>query len=350
MPQQAGRATLERRYHRLLLTYPRSYRRRHAAEMVTTLLDAAPADRARPTRAEAVDLLLAGVRFRFRVRGPGAVLAAICAAGCAAVAVGAFGGFLGWQTAPPLPGDADAARLAAPALPPAAPARPQRWDFLFGDDPYYTDPQWMYWVSGTDAYRHGQVFFDVTYPADAPDEAVARDVEGARQRMRAAGWALTATRNSLTGAPSAAYRDGWRVEILTTYGLGDSTRVLRIAVTRDTPVAVLPLATVGLLVGGFAGWLVAAAAGRRSRHNGPVWRASAIVLCGGGVLALLPATAMSAVALVLGYLYPHDVVPLWAGYAFVFFRPLAWLGAITTGGAWLATAVPGSRRPRPVAG
>lgn len=350
MPDNTGRAQLARRYRRLLWTYPRSYRRRNGAEMVTTLLDAAPDDRARPTRQEVVDLLTGGIRFRFRVRGAAAALAAVSGAVCAAVAVGAFGGFLGWQTAPSLPSDADATMIAQPALPSGATAQPQRWDFLFDDDPGYTDPRWAYWLAGTDAYEHGQVFFDVPYAADVSSGAVARDVEEARQRLRAAGWRLTATRNPATGARPAAYRDGWRVEMYPTYSRGDSVQVLRIAVTRDAPGAVLPLTTVGLLVGGIAGWLLVAWAYRRGRETGPLRRAAAMLLFGGGVLALFPATAMSAAALACSYLFPHDLIPAWSGYAFVFFRALAWLGAIGIGAAYLVSAAPANRQREPVTG
>jgi hypothetical protein len=56
---------------------------------------------------------------------------------------------------------------------------------------------------------------------------------------------------------------------------------------------------------------------------------------------------MSAIALACTYLFPHDLIPAWAGYTFVFFRALAWLGAIALAGAGLATAVPKSRHPQP---
>ena len=77
---------------------------------MTTLLDAAPVDRAWPTRAEVVDLLTGGLRFRFRVWGAAGIVCAICAATVAAVALGALGGYLGWQTAQPLPSNADISR------------------------------------------------------------------------------------------------------------------------------------------------------------------------------------------------------------------------------------------------
>jgi len=339
MADPLGRAKLARRYRRLLLAYPRSYRRRTAAEMVTTLLDAAPAGRTWPSLREAVDLLLAGVRYRLRVHGLGAAIAAACGALYAAVAVGAFGGFLGWQTAPPLPTNADAARMAQPAFRPGPQPQPQRWDFLFDDDPAYSDPRWAYWVGGTDAHEHGQVFFDFAYPSDTPEQTITDDVERARHRMQAAGWRVT-------GASTTAYRQGWRVEIRSTSaGLGDATRVVRVAVTRDTPAAVLPLSTAGTVLGGAVGWLLVAS-GCRRRAGRPWRRVAAIVGFAGGIAALLPATAMSAAALVSSYRYPHDVIPAWAGYSFVFFRTLAWLAVLAFAGAALMTARPRGAHPR----
>jgi hypothetical protein len=299
------RTRLARRYRRLLLAYPGGWRRRHGSEMVTTLLDAAPADRGRPTRAEVVDLLVSGVRHRFRVRGAAAVVAAVCAAVFAAVATGALGGFAGWQTAPDLPRDADAARILRPALPPGAAPDLTRWDFVFDDNPDYTDPRWTYWLAGTDVYEYGRVFVDL------PPAAAVRPV---------------------TAPP------GLRVEATTTYRLGAPDPVLRIAIVRATPAAVLPLTVLGLLAGAVAGWLAVAWARRRGAGHRPLRQAFAALLFGGGLLALLPATVMSAAALVIGVSHPADPVPGWAGYTFVFARAAAWLGALSLAAALVTVA------------
>jgi DNA-directed RNA polymerase specialized sigma24 family protein len=55
---------LARRYRRLLLAYPDSYRRQRGDELLGTLLDAARPGQRRPTAAETADLLLGGVRQR----------------------------------------------------------------------------------------------------------------------------------------------------------------------------------------------------------------------------------------------------------------------------------------------
>lgn len=64
-----SREGLERRYRRLLRAYPRAWRERREDEIVTVLLDAAPADRARPAMRDALDLVRSGVSERVRSTG-----------------------------------------------------------------------------------------------------------------------------------------------------------------------------------------------------------------------------------------------------------------------------------------
>jgi hypothetical protein len=62
---------LERRFRRLLAWYPADHRRTYGDEMLGVLLAAAPADRARPTIAEARNLIWSGLRARVRAVGTG---------------------------------------------------------------------------------------------------------------------------------------------------------------------------------------------------------------------------------------------------------------------------------------
>jgi hypothetical protein len=55
---------LQRRYERLLFTYPSAYRGAHGEEMIGTLLEAARPDQQFPAPREAVSLLLGGLRTR----------------------------------------------------------------------------------------------------------------------------------------------------------------------------------------------------------------------------------------------------------------------------------------------
>jgi hypothetical protein len=76
-----NQAALERRYRRLLRGYPRSYRRAHGDDLLTTLMDAAEPVRRRPTRADMVDLARGGLRQRFRLpMGVYPMVAAVLAA------------------------------------------------------------------------------------------------------------------------------------------------------------------------------------------------------------------------------------------------------------------------------
>ncbi len=264
MSELSGGAILARRYRLLLLTYPRSYRRQRGEEIVTTLMDAAPTGRARPTRTEVVDLLLGGFRHRFRVRGAGGLLVAGCGALIAMVALGAFGGFLGWQTAPPLPGNDEATRMLQPALPAGAAPVAQRWDWVFDNTPKYTaDARWVYWVTGTDEYEHGQVFFDVPHRDDARSGAAV--VGEAERRMRAAGWSVVSRQDDPDRPSSVVARGGWRAEIAITSPIYRDDRVMRVAITRAVPGAVVPLTTFGLLAGALLGWLLAGGLTGRSR-------------------------------------------------------------------------------------
>ena len=88
-------AGLYRSYRRLLAAYPRSYRRVREIEMLTTLMDAAPSSRRRPTVREGLDLVGGGLRYRLRVpRGPAYRAVAVVTALLGAL-VAAGGGALG---------------------------------------------------------------------------------------------------------------------------------------------------------------------------------------------------------------------------------------------------------------
>jgi hypothetical protein len=321
---------LGHRYRRLLWAYPRAYRHARGEEIVTTLLDAAPADRTRPTGREAFDLLRGGLRYRLRVRDGAAALAALVAF-FAAVAGGSLGGFLGWQTAPDLPPDAAVLRMLGPALPAGASPAPQRWDFVFDDDPAFTN-RWEYWIGGTDEYRHGKVFVDVPATGQA-------QVDAARAGLAGAGWRV-ADESDLV-----AYRDGWRAEVGPDFQMGREEMQLRFAITRTTPAATLPLALAGLLLGGLAGWLGIAGAARRVARATPERRAAAVALTVGALLTLLPATALSGMALAGAVVQGADPVPVWIGYAFLFFRGFAWLGVLLLLAAVIVVA---TGRPAPV--
>ncbi|MCW2502385.1 MAG: hypothetical protein JWO79_669 [Actinomycetia bacterium] len=326
MPLSPTHSELARRFRRLLWAYPPSFRRGRGRELVTTLLDGAPGDQRRPTRGQAADLLRNGLACWVRVRGAGMIAAALAAAVTGAVALGAFGGYLGWQGARPLPSNAQALRIAEPVLPAGSPVALHRWDFLFDDRPGMTDPRWAYWIGGTDTHESGQVF------AELPEARL--PIGQARRALAAAGWHT----DHVTAGSVMAHRNGWTVEVASTFPLGQHQAVRRISVRPDRPAAVAPLTTAGLILGALTGWLLAAWTQRRWPVAGPIRQGLVVVGSLGGIGALLPATVLSAAAIAAGFQHPHEAIAGWAGYAYVFARALAWLGAAVLLTAALAVA------------
>lgn len=166
---------LVRHYRRLLLAYPRGYRRRHGTEMVTTLLEMAEPGRSRPSAGEAWHLVSSGVRQRFRL--PAARPIVVATAALVTVALGVFGAaggsWLGERTFAELPSEADALQLLKAAV--ADPA---------GDG-----------VSGASReFSPGNadsVFVIVPPRMQRPDAVPTWTVEQARDGLVAAGWIVT---------------------------------------------------------------------------------------------------------------------------------------------------------------
>lgn len=289
---------------------------------------------------------------RQRERSAVAYLALAWLAVTVAVAGGALGGSLAWRGAPPLPTNEQVRTLLAPALPsgvdlPAA----QRWDFTFADNPRYTDPGWVYQVGGTDEYENGRVFFDIAMPDPqcvrlCPDSpVVSQTVRDAESRMRAAGW-RTLYSDGGDCCPSVALRrDGWVAVIGSNGFLDDGHWEYELAIARDTPSAVAPSVVGGVVaggvVGGLLGWWTVRRVGRQSRLRGRV----ALVGLGAGLLALLPATGLSALS--IATLSPggdsFESAPWW-GYTFLLARPLSVLGAVAILAALLFAAWPSGER------
>ncbi|MFR9778566.1 hypothetical protein ACL02O_21265 [Micromonospora sp. MS34] len=110
--------SLIRHYRRLLLAYPRAYRRERGEEILGLLLDTTPPGRTRPTVTGAVDLVRAGLRCRLgrpasRTVGVWAALTAlICGLFTAAVA-----SRLVWETSRPQPDRAEVMAIFTEAFP-----------------------------------------------------------------------------------------------------------------------------------------------------------------------------------------------------------------------------------------
>jgi hypothetical protein len=276
----------ERRYRRLLWAYPGPYRRRHGAEIVTTLLEMVEDGCARPSAAQRLHLVACGIRQRFRLpaRRPVAVVAAALAA-IALGALGAAGGtWLGWQTAATMPSGDEIRGLSAAM----AGGRPS-------DVPVYP---WRTAMNGPAATAR------MTIPGSYSAERV-------RTALTAAGWRTTAltgttaglvvdiTKDPMVDIPARflqfeATKDGLSLDgdSLTSegsaaYGL-DPQIDQRIEVWADETPAVRPLTVAGLVLGTVAGWLLTAALAYRIRESGRAGRRAAVAL---GLTAVAAAVA-----------------------------------------------------------
>ena len=266
---------LELRYQRLLWAYPRGYRIHRGTEMVTTLLEMAEAGHARPSRGQALHLVLCGLRQRFRL--PAGRPRAWVGAVLAAVVLGAFGAaggtWLGWQTAASVPSDRELRALNAAMTGMPAPAA------VYRDVSAMKGPITLVRADGTGDYS----------------------AERIRTVLSSAGWRITSF--SETQGTFAYFQGSTDVAV--------HTRTLYYAATKgdlklagdgsvstggaDQGVAdrasygtqvwpreaavVRPLTIVGLIVGALAGWLLAAAFAYRMRGSGRSRRRAATASC-----------------------------------------------------------------------
>ncbi|GIF64897.1 hypothetical protein Ais01nite_29320 [Asanoa ishikariensis] len=259
---------LERGYRRLLLAYPRAYRRARGDEIVTTLLEGAPPDRVRPPAGDAWDLIRGGLRQRFAPpHGRGyAVVALVCAA---AVAYLALGGAIRLTTASE--SSKDTLFIAgATLLPPEAPV--------------YGDQERMLTTFG------GPTLIDLSYaqrPRSLDDLAVE-----ARARAIADGWLagpIEARRFTLE-------RDGQQRVVTVTDALpAEPTAGVSVHSRYPWPAPLLPVGIAAVVLGGLAGWLAGAWTLRRFRSRTPAGQLL-IALTGAPGLLLVGAVAVSTAA------------------------------------------------------
>ncbi|MDG4822646.1 hypothetical protein O7635_12375 [Asanoa sp. WMMD1127] len=256
---------LERRYRRLLLAYPRAYRRDRGDEMVTTLLEGAPPGRVRPPAGDVWDLLRGGLRQRFAPpHGRGYALVAVACA--AAVAFLALSAAVRLTTASEASKDTlflTSARL----LPRNAP--------IVGDQ------ERMVTTFG------GPTRVDLTFatpPAELDDLAVE-----VRDLALAEGWVA----GPIEGRRFTAERDGQTLVVSVADGVPAEPDLFASFHTRyPLPASLLPLGLAAVVLGGLAGWLVAAWTLRRFRTRTPAGRLL-IALAGAPSLLLVGAVAAS---------------------------------------------------------
>ncbi|WP_433797042.1 hypothetical protein [Actinoplanes sp. CA-252034] len=274
-----GEARLERHYRRLLLAYPRRFRRRHGAEMVTTLVEMAEPGQTRPAARDVWHLCVSGVRQRFRL--PAGRPLAWVGAVLVAVILGGFGAFVGSRAAglsfPDLPDDARVAALTELAVP--------------GGSGFSLDRSDSAWKGAVP-----NVSGVVDVPAWTP--------ELSRDRLAADGWRVTpvyevpgawsgadGVQTPLRGFAFDGVRDGLHVRV-GGYASPGSATVSVVLSPVDTG-AVLPAVIAGGVLGFLAGWLIAAAGAHRIRRLPVVRRWAAVVVSGLAMATLVvPASAL----------------------------------------------------------
>jgi hypothetical protein len=259
---------LERDYRRLLLAYPREYRRARGDEIVTTLMEATPPDRVRPRAGDAWDLVRGGLSKRF-APPHGRGYAAVALACAAAVAYVALGGAIRLTTASETSYDSQIFTSAS-LLPPDAP--------LQGD----AGRMWTTFGGPTEV--------DLTF---SPQPRALDDLAAeARARAVADGWVagpIEAHRFTLDRAGQAmvvTIAEGAHPEPDTTVYF--TTRY-------PWPAPLVPAGVAAVVLGGLAGWLAGAWTLRRYRSRTPAGQLL-IALTGAPGLWLLAAAAVGTVA------------------------------------------------------
>jgi len=277
-------AGLSRRYRRLLLAYPRTYRRSRGEELLGALLDAALPGRDRPTAREAANLIRHGLRARLGRPASRSVVAwAVLSAVISGLFIAALATRAAWETARPMPRAGEARAMLAEILPGQefagiedAPAmfvisgQPLSWDMaddlLLGDGGEYS-------LAGVG----GSV---VGTPAHPPQDSV----ELAQHNLRAHGWTVypTMTRNvyDCAGPPCdpatipksttiLARRGDTKFWMEVNSGYTWDTTSMGAGFSRATPLAVYPFGLTGGILGAVVAFLMFGWASRRTEGRHP---------------------------------------------------------------------------------
>lgn len=326
MTEPSDQEPPRRGYRLLLAAFPRRYRRQRGLEMLTTLLDSAPAGRRRPTWGQALELMAAGVRVRFRP--PRGRLFPLLAA-VVALTIGLFGAaagnWLGWRGAGPLPADAAAVALARAATGQEPMSSPVRREAVFDYDDGMSNVPLATAAGYRDDYGPGRV--RVAFPvAGGPREQLI----GVRQRLRDDGWQVGPVRRDRYGETTlSAARDRHVVHVGRYGGEGEviGPDSLSVVFYRATPPAAGWLALAGALIGLLAGWLLVVRLAWHVADRSAGVRVVAAVCAGVGVcLSFLTTltTALGALMLTADWLIvagPARPTPLWGAYMTIFRIP-----------------------------
>ncbi|GIF97085.1 hypothetical protein [Catellatospora citrea] len=300
---------LEVAYRRLLLCYPRSFRRERGLEVVTTLMDAAEPGRTKPTRTEAVNLILSGLTWRFRLPDRLAYrFAAVVVALFIGLAASAVASEAVWRASPTMPTDATVEAIGSSVTALAPVQGPFPSASYSGCDRADTNEACESLVpAGADpVVTHTWIAYQV------PGAEVNAWVDQARDRFTADGWQLGRTVYSRSDQAIAEYPEQtifWAAKgDLVVRIMGDPTEKYAssgipnvvIGVHQQAPPMVTVAAVAGLLLGVAVGWAVAAWALRAFQRHTTAGRVAMLVA---GAPGLCIAAVAGVAALVLAYYY-----------------------------------------------
>jgi hypothetical protein len=261
---------LQRSYRRLLAAYPRSYRRAREIEMLTTLMDAAPPDRERPTVRESLDLIGGGVRYRLRVpRGPAYRAVAVLVAMLGALAVSAGAALAAWELSTTVPSTSEADRVARAAVAGAPPPA-----VLTATEQLHLDALGKGTSPGDEGYTGPApaplaVVYEYPRAAAGPwpaDPSAALDQ--ARARLTSEGWTVDDKHVNESFGVFWAHDGDLAVQVMAlvgdqkpneggSYSAGDPVSVW-LSVHQVAPAGVTIVAATGVVAGAVLGWLLAA--------------------------------------------------------------------------------------------
>jgi hypothetical protein len=303
------RDKLARRYRRLLLCYPRQYRRARGEEIVATFLDLAPADRTRPTGREAVNLVRHGLRCRLgRPRSRTVVLWAVLTAVVWGLLAGAFATRLAWETARPLPTEAEATALFSGLLGQDVTGMSQVDPALFviyGEPLGWHNADVLFTLDAGE-YQPGRATVGLHGPPDVDRREL---VDSTRARLVADGWSVSdvTVRNSVECATNACDPSTLPRKAVFVASRGDDVLNLEmslgaqrsqpskpglsspddtyvyIELIRATPAAVYPFGAAGFVVGATLAWLLFGWASRRTDGGVTLPHAAVNALFGGAL-------------------------------------------------------------------
>ncbi len=300
--------SLERGYRALVRAYPPGRRR---TELLDTLIEAAPADRRRPTAREAANLVRHGLRARLgRPRSRGVVVLAVL--------VALVGGFVGaaasarvaWEAVPGYPSGAALREISDTVFPGLDATGERDGDGLFFD---------VMEKSALDVLvqGHDEDFAFSTLTVAAPGGFVTGDyrtwTDAARDRLVAAGWQIhdewptgatwIATGElDESGRSFRATRDGLGLLFSSETDVVDTPAGQFYALAtldRLTPWYVNAAALAGLLLGALAGWLATGWASRRTERASPAVRSLTREPAVLALLLLAPQAVLGLTALVV---------------------------------------------------